>query len=92
MQWAEVAQAEEIDRLIPRILNQVERVADGPEHIALGTAKGPIRLTPLVLAVAAASTIDRVEGPPEPTTRPVRSLDTSFSPRPASAMACSMAR
>ena len=33
--------------MIPRILNQVDRVAEGPELIALGTAKGPMRLGPL---------------------------------------------
>ena len=91
MQWVEVAQAEVIEKLRPLILNQVDSVADGPELIALGTANGPIRLTPLSRAMSAASTIARVEGPPEPTIRPVRSLETSASVRPASAIACSMA-
>src|SRR5262245_42567658 len=67
MQWAEVAQAEEIEKLRPRTLNQVASVADGPELIALGTANGPIRLGPLVRVVSAASTMVRVEEPPEPT-------------------------
>ena len=43
-----------------------------------------------ILAIAAA-TMARVEGPPEPITRPVRSLLTSFSVRPASAIAWVMA-
>jgi hypothetical protein len=59
--------------------------------MALGTANGPIRLGPFSFVVAAASTIMRVEGPPEPTIRPVRSLETSVSSRPESAIACSMA-
>ncbi len=91
MQWAQVAQAELIEKLIPRILNQVDSTADGPELMALGTANGPIRLGPFSRVVAAASTITRVDGPPEPTIRPVRSLETSVSSRPASAIACSMA-
>ena len=33
----------------------------------------------------------RVEGPPEPMMMPVRSLEMSFSSRPASRIACSMA-
>ena len=91
MQWVEVAQAEEIEKLRPRILNQVDRVAEAPELMALGTANGPIRLGPRSLAVAAASMIARVDGPPEPTIRPVMSLETSSGSRPESAMACSMA-
>ena len=91
MQWAEVAQAEEIEKFRPFILNQVDSVADAPELMAFGTAKGPTRLGPRSRAVAAASTITRVEGPPAPTIRPVRSLETSASSRPESAMACSMA-
>ena len=66
-------------------------MADGPELIALGTANGPIRLTPRVRAVSALSTMVRVEEPPEPTMMPVRSWDTSSGPRPESAIACSMA-
>src|SRR5579859_4859272 len=91
MQWAEVAQAEEIEKFRPLILNQVASTAEGPELIALGTANGPTRLGPLVRVISAASTMARVEGPPEPTIRPVRSLETSASSRPESAMACSMA-
>src|SRR5580658_8721487 len=68
MQWDEVAQAEVMEKLTPRILNQVESVAEGPELIALGTANGPMRLTPFLSAVAAASTITRVDVPDEPTT------------------------
>src|ERR1700758_3448177 len=66
MQWAEVAQAEEMEKFRPRILNQVDSVAEGPELIALGTANGPIRLGPLVRVMSAASTMIWVEGPPEP--------------------------
>src|SRR5207342_3406844 len=91
MQWVEVAHAEEIEKFRPLILNQVESVADGPELIALGTANGPTRLGPLVRAVSAASMMARVEAPPEPTIRPVISLETSASSRPESAIACSMA-
>src|SRR4051812_11870504 len=91
MQWAEVAQADEIEKFRPRILNQVASVADGPELIALGTAKGPTRLGPRVLVVSAASTITRVDAPPDPTMRPDISWETSPSSRPLSAIACSMA-
>src|SRR3990167_7614275 len=91
MQWVEVAQAEEMEKFRPLILNQVESVAEGPELMALGTAKGPTRLGPRVLAVSAASMMALVEGPPEPTIRPVRTLETSASSRPESAIACSMA-
>src|SRR3990167_6728752 len=87
MQWVEVAQAEEIEKFRPMILNQVARVAEAPELMALGTAKGPTRLGPRSLAMWAASTIALVEGPPEPTMRPVFSLEISASSRPASAMA-----
>src|SRR6202012_3387133 len=91
MQWVEVAQAEAIEKLIPLILNQVASAAEGPEHIALGTANGPTRLGPFSRVVSAAWTMARVEGPPSPTIRPVRSLETSASVRPESAIACSMA-
>src|SRR3954468_24450116 len=91
MQWVEVAQAEEIEKLRPRILNQVDSTAEGPELIALGTANGPTRLGPFSRVMSAAATMALVEGPPEPTIRPVRSLETSSSERPLSAMACSMA-
>ena len=91
MQWVEVAQAEEIEKFRPLILNQVASVAEAAELIALGTANGPTRLGPLVRAVSAASTMARVDAPPEPTIRPVRSLETSSSSRPESAIACSMA-
>ena len=77
--------------MIPLILNQVDSTAEGPELIALGTAKGPTRLGPFSRVTSAAWTMARVEGPPEPTTRPVRSSETSASLRPESAMACSMA-
>src|SRR3954471_18158693 len=91
MQWAEVAQAEEIEKFRPLILNQVASTALAPELIALGTANGPTRLGPRVRVVSAASTMLRVEGPPEPTIRPVISLEMSASSSPESAIACSMA-
>src|SRR5689334_6912959 len=91
MQWVEVAQAEEIEKFRPLILNQVDSTAEGPELIALGTANGPTRLGPRVLAVSAASMTVRVDEPPEPTIRPVISLETSASSSPESAIACSMA-
>src|ERR1043166_4208836 len=59
--------------------------------MALGTANGPTRLGPLVRVVSAASTIVRVEGPPDPMMMPVRSCETSLSESPASRIACSMA-
>ena len=59
--------------------------------MALGTAKGPIRLGPFSRVVSAACTMARVEGPPSPTISPVRSFWISASVRPESAMACSMA-
>ena len=59
--------------------------------MALGTANGPIRLTPRVLAVSALATMVEVDGPPAPTIRPVISSLTSASVRPESATACSIA-
>jgi hypothetical protein len=59
-------------------LNQVASVADAVDDIAFGTAKGPTRFGPLVRAVSAASTMVRVDGPPEPMMIPVRSLDDVF--------------
>ncbi len=91
MQWVDVAQAEEMEKFRPRILNQVARVAEGPELIALGTAKGPMRLTPRVRAVSAASTMILVAVPPAPTIKPVCSLEISCASRPASLIASSMA-
>jgi len=61
------------------------------EDIALGTAKGPTRFGPLARAMSAASTIARVEGPPDPMMMPVRACETSDSSRPASRIACSIA-
>ena len=62
-------------------------VAEAVDDIAFGTAKGPTRLGPLVRVVSAASTMTRVEGPPEPMIMPVRSCEISAGVRPASAMA-----
>jgi hypothetical protein len=73
------------------ILNHVASVAEAVEDIAFGTANGPTRFGPLVRAVSAASTMVRVEGPPEPMMMPVRTFDTSPSSSPASRIACSMA-
>ena len=73
------------------IKHRLERVAEAVEDIALGTAKGPTRLGPLPRVTSAASTMARVEGPPDPMMMPVRSLDTSFSESPESRIACSMA-
>jgi len=41
--------------------------------------------------MSALSTMVRVDGPPEPMTMPVRSLEMSVSSNPASRIACSMA-
>src|SRR4029077_98021 len=54
-------------------------------------ANGPTRLGPLARAVSAASTMVRVEGPPDPMMMPVRGLTTSDGSSPASRIACSMA-
>src|SRR6185369_11556473 len=75
----------------PLILNQVASVADAVDDIAFGTAKGPTRFGPFSLVVCAASTMVRVDGPPEPMMMPVRTLETSLSDKPASRIACSMA-
>ena len=49
----------------------------------MGTAKGPTCFGPLVRVMSAASTMARVDGPPEPMMMPVRSLETSSGARPA---------
>ena len=46
--------------------------------MALGTAKGPMRLGPFSRVMSAASMRVRVEGPPEPMMMPVRSLEMSL--------------
>src|SRR5215467_2662511 len=76
---------------MPLILNQVASVAEAVDDIALGTAKGPTRLGLLLRAVSAASTMARVDGPPEPMMMPVISWEISPSSSPASRIACSMA-
>jgi hypothetical protein len=74
------------------ILNQVASVADAVDDIALGTANGPTRFGLLFLRVmSAAATMVEVEGPPEPITMPVRSLEMSLGSTPESRIACSMA-
>ena len=72
-------------------MNQVDSAAEGPELIALGTANGPTRLGPFSRVISAAWTMARVEGPPEPMIRPVRSWLISSGCRPESAIACSIA-
>ena len=64
--------------MTPLILNQVASVAEAVDDIALGTANGPTRLGPLLRVMSAASTMVRVEGPPEPMMMPVRSLEISL--------------
>ena len=59
--------------------------------MAFGTSNGPTFFGPFSRVVSAAATMARVEGPPEPMMMPVRSFETSFSSRPASRIACSMA-
>jgi hypothetical protein len=73
------------------ILNQVASVAEAVDDMALGTAKGPMRLGPRSRVVSAASTMTRVEGPPDPMMMPVRSWEMSPSSSPASRIAWSMA-
>ena len=55
--------------------------------IAFGTANGPTRRGPFSRVVWAAETITEVDGPPAPTMIPVRSLETSLSSSPLSAIA-----
>ena len=68
--------------MTPLILNQVASVAEAVDDIAFGTANGPTRFGPLVRAVSAASTMARVDGPPEPMMMPVRSFEMSPSFEP----------
>jgi hypothetical protein len=70
----------------------VESVAELVEDIDFGTSNGPTFLGPFSRVVSAACTIARVDGPPDPIMRPVRSLETSVASSPASRIACSMAR
>ena len=77
--------------MTPLILNQVASVAEAVDDIAFGTANGPTRFGPLVRVMSAASTMVRVDGPPEPMMMPVRSLEMSVSSRPESRIACSIA-
>ena len=71
---------------------QPQAMADTVLDMAFGTMNGPTLLGPFSLVIRAACTIAPVVGPPEPATTPVRSLEISFSPRPASAIASFMAR
>ena len=66
-------------------------MADAVDDIAFGTANGPTRFGPLVRVISAASTMVRVDGPPEPMMMPVRTLETSDGSRPESWIACSIA-
>ena len=67
-------------------------VAEAVEDIAFGTANGPTRFAdPPSRVMSAASTMARVEGPPEPMMMPVRSFETSSGSSPESRIAWSMA-
>ena len=66
-------------------------VAELVDDMVLGTMNGPTFFGLPWRAMSAALTWLLVEGPPEPMISAVRSLETSFSVRPESAMACSMA-
>ncbi|MNL34800.1 hypothetical protein D3C87_1567910 [compost metagenome] len=68
-------------------------MAEAVDDIAFGTANGPMRFGLTFLRVmSAASTMVRVDGPPEPMMMPVRSLrEITASSRPESAIACFMA-
>src|ERR1700741_1350818 len=94
MQWALVEQAELMEYDRPLILNHVDSTAEQVDDIARGTWNGPTRFGPLAgsRAVSADCTMARVDGPPEPMIRPVRSLTMSRSSNPESRSACSMAR
>ena len=77
---------------MPFIWNQVASTAEGPEAMALGTANGPIRLgAPFSTVIWAASRMTRVEGPPSPTIRPIRSSLISSGVIPLEARASSKA-
>jgi hypothetical protein len=78
--------------LTPRIWNQVDSTADGPDAMALGTANGPIRLGAIFsMVVWAACRMTWVEGPPSPTMTPMRSSRISSAVMPESASASSKA-
>ena len=72
-------------------MKKVAIQADTVDDMQRGTIYGPTRFGPFSRVVSKAVSIFAVEGPPEPAIKPVRGFDTSSSPRPASAMACSMA-
>ena len=72
----------------PVILNGVARQAEIELLIVFVTEYGPILRTPLARSTSAARTISRLEAPPDDAIRPVRTLETSLSSRPASSMAC----
>ena len=76
---------------MPLMPKGVASVAEAVEHMALGTASGPMRLGPFWRVMSAASTMVRVEGPPEPITMPVRGFCTSDGSSPESAIASCMA-
>ena len=78
---------------MPLISKGVARQAETVEDMQRVTMKGPIRLgLPFSITMRWASKRFFVDGPPEPVIRPLRSFETSLSSRPASAMACCMAR
>ena len=79
--------------MIPLILNGVARQAESVEDMPRVTMNGPMRFgLPFSITMRCASKRLRVDGPPEPAISPVRSLETSPSSSPASAIACSIAR
>ena len=78
---------------MPLILKGVARQAETVEDMQRVTMNGPIRFgLPFSMTMRCASNRFRVEGPPEPAIRPLRSLETSLSSSPASAIACCIAR
>ena len=58
----------------------------------LGTINGPTRLGPLSRATSNACSKLAVLGPPDPATRPVLGVEISLAVRPASKIACSIAK
>ena len=87
MQWADVLQAEVMEKLMPLTANAVDKLADTVEPIHRVTWYGPTRRTPLLRKVSAASTWLADDAPPEPMMRPVRGWETCSGVSPAWAIA-----
>ncbi len=83
--------AEVFHELRGRSETDVAKVAEVGLDITRGTIYGPTRLGPFPRAMSKAAIMFDVDGPPEPTIRPVLGPLTSPGSRPASAIACSMA-